>query len=249
MAHRERDEVDTEELVVALRRAARDLTGRRSIRDREQTLDDIVGAAVETVPAADGGGITVTEHGEVVSRHTTDPTITKLAELQADLGEGPCISALHEPPESGIIVADDLAGADGRRWPRFAPLAVEAGHHAMLSVQIAYQPGPRSVALNLYALRAGAFDDDARVTAALFAVEAAVLLFGSEEATHLRRAVDSRDTIGQAKGILMERFGVDDEDAFRMLVRSSQETNLKLVEIARWLHDEACRRSDAAHGS
>jgi len=235
--------VNTEELVVALRRAARELTGRGSMSDRGQTLSDIVEAAVETVPEADAGGITVTTHGQVVSRHTTTPTITKLAELQAELGEGPCISALHEPPENGIIVAQDLDGADGRRWPQFAPLAVEAGYHAMLSVQIAYQPGPTSAALNLYAARAEVFDADARTTAELFAVQAATLLYGCEQAVHLQSAVDSRDVIGQAKGILMERFGVDDEGAFRMLERSSQDTNLKLVKVARWLHDEACRRS------
>ncbi|WP_243418414.1 GAF and ANTAR domain-containing protein [Actinomycetospora cinnamomea] len=234
---------------MALRQAARELTGRHSIRDRELTLRRIVEAAVETVPEADAGGITVTEHGEVVSRHTTSPTITKLAELQAELGEGPCMSALHEPPENGIILAQDLGGADGQRWPQFAPLAVEAGYHAMLSVQIAYQPGPKSAALNLYAVRAQVFDEDARTTAALFAVQAAMLLYGCEQAIHLQRAVDSRDTIGQAKGILMERFGVDDEGAFQMLVRSSQDTNLKLVEVARWLHDEACRRGRVEHGS
>ena len=64
------------------------------------------------------------------------------------------------------------------------------------------------------------------------------LLYGAETAAHLQRAVDSRDLIGQAKGILMEPFKVDDEDAFRMLVKSSQDTNLKPTAVASWLTRE-----------
>jgi AmiR/NasT family two-component response regulator len=60
---------------------------------------------------------------------------------------------------------------------------------------------------------------------------------------HLQQAVDSRDLIGQAKGILMERFKVDDEAAFQMLVKSSQDTNMKLTKVAQWLTTD---RSHAA---
>jgi AmiR/NasT family two-component response regulator len=66
-----------------------------------------------------------------------------------------------------------------------------------------------------------------------------MLLYGSRQATLLQRAVDSRDLIGQAKGILMERFGVGDEAAFQMLVKSSQDTNMKLTAVARWLTESA----------
>jgi hypothetical protein len=232
-----------EALVTSLRQAARELTAKRSIRDLEQTLTEIVTAAVETVPGVDAGGISITQDGEILSRHPTHPAVTKLDRLQAELVEGPCITAIEEPPEDGIVVADDLAGADGERWPRFAPHAVEAGYQAMMSTQLSHEPGRMRAALNLYASGAGPFDADARVTAGLFGVQAAMLLYGSEHAANLQRAVDSRDLIGQAKGILMERFSVDDERAFAMLVRSSQDTNLKLVEVARWLHDEVNDRS------
>ncbi|GAA4776293.1 GAF and ANTAR domain-containing protein [Actinomycetospora chlora] len=232
-----------EALVTSLRQAARELTAKRSIRDMEQTLTEIVTAAVETIPGVDAGGISVTQDGEILSRHPTHPAITKLDRLQAELAEGPCITAIEEPPDDGIVVADDLDGADGERWPRFAPQAVEAGYHSMMSTQLSHEPGRMRAALNLYAGGPASFDADARVTAGLFGVQAAVLLYGSEHATNLQRAVDSRDLIGQAKGILMERFSVDDERAFAMLVRSSQDTNLKLVEVARWLHDEVNSRS------
>jgi hypothetical protein len=234
-----------EALVVALRSAAHDLSAKRSIRDLEQTLTDIVISAVDTVPAVEAGGISITQGREITSRHPTHPAVTKLDQLQSELEEGPCITAIEEPPEDGVVVAQDLAGADGQRWPRFAPQAVEAGYLSMMSTQLSHEPGYMRAALNLYAGAAGAFDADARVTAGLFGVQAAMLLHGSEHASNLQRAVDSRDLIGQAKGILMERFSVDDDAAFQMLVRSSQDTNLKLVEVARWLHDEVIARGRA----
>ncbi|MDD7963971.1 GAF and ANTAR domain-containing protein [Actinomycetospora lemnae] len=239
-----------ESLVSALRQAARDLTATRSIRDVDQTLSEIVHFAVETVPGVEAGGITVIRDGVIESRDPTHPAVTELDQLQSELEEGPCITAVEDPPEDGIVVAQDLEGPDAERWPQFAPRAVKAGYRAMMSSQLSHEPGPLRAALNLYAGGPDAFDADSRLTAGLFGVQAAMLLHGSEQAADLQRAVASRDVIGQAKGILMERFTVDDDAAFRMLVRSSQDTNLKLVEVARWLHDEANRRSTdrgAAH--
>jgi len=69
-----------------------------------------------------------------------------------------------------------------------------------------------------------------------------MLLYGADTAVHLQKAIDSRDLIGQAKGILMERFSLDDEAAFQMLVKSSQDTNMKLTEVARWLTSEVGKR-------
>lgn len=233
-----------ETMLLALRRAARELMDQRSIRDLERTLSGIVEAAVETVPGVDAGGISMTEHDTVVSRAPTDPVITKLDRLQSELHEGPCISAIEQPPENGLIGADDLAGDDAARWPRFAPLAVEAGYRSILSTTLNTDGGVRA-ALNLYGGEADVFDAEARMTAGLFGVEAALLLYGSQHARYLQQAVDSRDVIGQAKGLLMERFAIDDEEAFRMLVRSSQDTNMKLVNVAGWLKSEAIERARA----
>ncbi|MEJ2863063.1 ANTAR domain-containing protein [Actinomycetospora flava] len=235
-------EVD-DALVPALRRAARDLVAQRNIRDLEQILAGIVRAAVDTVHGADAGGISMTEHGTVTSRSPTNDAVTKLDALQSDLYQGPCITAIEEPSEDGVIAADDLDGSDAARWPDFAPQAVEAGYRSVLSTQLNAGPGMRA-ALNLYAGEPHVFDTDARTTAGLFGVQAALLIYGSEQAFHLQRAVDNRDVIGQAKGILMERFTVDPDEAFQMLVRSSQETNIKLAEVARWLQNEAMQRRE-----
>ena len=221
-------------LVAALRVAAADLVGRRSIRDLEETLAQIVRAAVQTVPGVAAGTISMTQHGRVDSLHPTSDAVRRIDEVQHGLGEGPCLTALSDAPPNGIVIADDLAGDDAARWPRFAPRAVEAGFRSMMSLQLSAENGRRA-ALNLYAGEPAAFDPDARLTAGLFGVQAAMLLYGSEQAAHLDRALATRDLIGQAKGILMERFEVDDEDAFQMLVTSSQDTNVKLVDVARWL--------------
>jgi hypothetical protein len=223
-----------EQLVVALRQAARELAGRRSIRDLEETLRQIVVSAVQTVPGVDAGSISMTQDGRVETRHPTSAEIGKLDEVQSELHEGPCITALEEPPPSGLVVARDFAGADVERWPRFAPRAIEAGYRALMSTQLSAD-GRMRAALNLYSATPDAFDDESRTMAGLFGVQASMLLYGSSTATNLQRAVDSRDLIGQAKGILMERFGVDDDAAFQMLVRSSQDTNMKLTAVAQWL--------------
>ena len=239
------EDPDHERLVKSLRSAAERLTENRSIRDLEVTLSKLVHAAVDTIPRVDGGGISRTEQGTVRSSHATDDQIYELDQLQSELGQGPCITAADDPPEAGIVTAQDLAGADGERWPAFSPRCVRTGFRSMLSVQLSLH-GRRRSALNLYSRHLGTFDASAELTAGLFGVQAATLLHGADHAADLGRALASRDVIGQAKGILMERFTVDDAEAFQMLVDSSQETNVKLVDVAAWLAAEArSRRAEA----
>ena len=223
-------------LVVALRAAARELASSRSIRDLEQTLEQIVASAVATIPGVDAGSISMTEHGRIETRCPTSEAIGKLDDTQSELREGPCITAIEDPPEDGTVLARDLAGDDAERWPRFAPHVVEAGYRALMSTQLSVNGGLRA-ALNLYSATPDAFDRYARTLAGLFGIEAAMLLYGADTAVHLQAAVDSRDLIGQAKGILMERFKIDGDGAFQMLVKSSQDTNMKLTAVAQWLVD------------
>jgi hypothetical protein len=229
----------TDQLVVSLRRSAQALAARRSIRDMEETLRAIVASAVDTVPGIDAGSISQTMDGRVETRYHTSEAIGKLDNAQSELHEGPCISAIEDPPDSGVVIANDFASdEDAARWPRFAPRAVGAGYRALISTQLSTKGGPRA-ALNLYSTTPNAFDDRTRTTAALFGVQAAVLLYGSDTASHLQHAIDSRDLIGRAKGILIERFRIDDDAAFQMLVTSSQDTNMKLTAVAEWLVKEA----------
>jgi hypothetical protein len=234
------DPNQSDQLVIALRTAARGLVTRRSIDDLEATLGQIVLSAVETVPGVDAGSISMTRDGVVETRHPTSPEIGKLDRAQGELCEGPCITALTDPAEDGVVLARDLAGEDATRWPKFAPRAVESGFRSLMSTQLSAAQNMRA-ALNLYARAPDAFDEQARTIAGLFGIQAGVLLYGSDRATHLKHAIDSRDVIGQAKGILMTRYAIDDDQAFQMLVSSSQETNVKLVDVSRWLAAEAAQ--------
>jgi GAF domain len=161
-----------EHLVVALRHVADDLTRRRTIRDTDRTLRLIVASAVETVPGVDAGSISKTEHGRIETRQPTSEAIGELDDLQSRLHEGPCISAIEEPPESGILVAQDLAGGDAERWPRYAPHVVGAEFRGLMSTQLSTADGPRA-ALNLYSREPNAFDEDSRTMAGLFGAQAA----------------------------------------------------------------------------
>lgn len=234
---------EDEQLVIALRAAARELAEHRSIRDLEQTLGQIVASAVHTIPRVDAGSISMYRDGRIETRHPSSEEIGRLDNTQSELHQGPCITAIDDPPESGIVVAQDLAGADAERWPRFAPHVIEAGYRALMSTQLSLDQGGGRAALNLYSATPDAFDSHARTLAGLFGIQAALLLYGSQQAALLQRAVDSRDLIGQAKGILMERFKADPETAFQMLVKSSQETNLKLTAVAQWLTENAGTRA------
>jgi ANTAR domain len=237
----EQEQEREHDLVDALRTASRALVDRRGAGDVDQALGRIVSAAVDTVPGADQGSVSIIRGRRIESRHATQDDIRKLDELQNDLEDGPCVSAIEEPPERGALLAEDLAGADAERWPLFAPRVVDAGYRAMASVSLSTAQGTRA-ALNLYAHAPSSFDAYSCHVAELFAIQAAVLLFGASRAEELQHAVDTRDVIGQAKGILMERFVLDDSSAFALLAESSQRTNMKLVDVARWLAVEAADR-------
>lgn len=213
------------------------------IDNLDETLSTIVAEAVETIPGVIAGGISILEQDGISSRIPTSATIKELDELQTQLNEGPCITAAVEPADDGVIITQDLAEPpDTDRWPRFAPRAVEHGYRSMMSTQLTTGDGGIHASLNMYSPAPQTFDESARMMAGLFGVQAALLLYGAEHAAHKSEALNSRDVIGQAKGVLMERFDVDADRAFQTLVRSSQDTNVKLVEIARWLTSESTRR-------
>ena len=110
-----------DQVLVALRNAASDLAGRRSIRDLEETLRQIVASAVDSIPGVDAGSISITEHGRIETRHPTSEAIGKLDDTQSQLREGPCITALEDPPPCGLVVAADFAGATPSAGPGSRP--------------------------------------------------------------------------------------------------------------------------------
>lgn len=228
----------TDQITAALRTAARDLMDEGNFHDRELLLSRVVSAAVDTVPGADAGGISMVTDGHLDSYTPAGGGATELDRLQGELQEGPCITAIEEPPDGGVVVADDLSDSDGDRWPRFAPQAVEQGYRSMLGVQLSPQPEMQT-ALNLYSCRPRAFDEHAQMTAGLFGSQAATLMYGAEQARQLQVGIEGRETIALAKGVLIERHGVSGDEAFQMLVTSSHRTAIGLLDLATWVVGEA----------
>ena len=204
----------------------------------EQILERLTVAAVTSVPGADYAGLTMRENGELVSRAPSHPQISDVDQLQVSFGEGPCVDAVT-PGTSVRVIVEDFA--DESRWPQFAPAAAGHGIRSLLSFTMAPSEAPPG-ALNLYSTRPHAFDAESQAVGATFALQAAIAIYGAETIAGLERALQTRDVIGRAKGILMERFRLDDQQAFDLLVRSSQETNTKLVEVAKWLSAETATR-------
>ena len=199
----------------------------QSERDTGAMLDDLVRAAVAIIPGAEEASISVvTGRTQVTSQHPTSELPARVDALQTEVGQGPCLDAAYE---HRTVRVPDMAREE--RWPRFARRAAEAGAASMLSFQL-YVEADDLGALNLYNHAPDAFDDESEQVGLLFASHAAVAFADARAIDHLQRAVDGRDLIGQAKGMLMERYGLDPDQAFRVLTRVSQNSHRKLHDVA-----------------
>jgi GAF domain-containing protein len=198
--------------------------------DVEGTLQAITAAAVEVVPHAQECSITyVIGRSRVEPRAATSDVPQQVDRLQERVGQGPCLDAAWE---ADVVRVDDVATDD--RWPDFGREAAALGVGSMLCFQL-FVLGDQLGAMNLYAGRPGAFDDEDQDVGHVLAAHAAVAVAGAEHEQNLRSAVASRDVIGQAKGILMERYKITADQAFGLLAQVSQELNRKLVDVAREL--------------
>jgi GAF domain-containing protein len=207
--------------------------GLRAEDNRDGTLRAIVHGALDLVPAANWAGITLIQGKRVTVEASSHYLVFELEQLQSDFGEGPCVSAIRQ---QRTIRVTDLAKPD-QPWPHFAATAVERGVRSMMSLRLFLRQETLG-ALNLYAAQPNAFAPDAEILADLVAQHAAVALAGATHEHHLNVALVNRDVLGQAKGILMQRDGLTALQAFQLLVRASQDTNMKIADVARWLITE-----------
>ena len=231
------------DLARTLEEAARGLLARGEEDGVEHTLGLVVHGAIQTVPHVEQAGISLVERsGRVEAYVPSSEVVRELDELQNELGEGPCLDSIWA--EQRTLVEDMAQATD--RWPRYLQAARERGIGSLMSFQLFAEKGSAG-ALNLYASEPNVFDESTADAGRLFAAQAALVLHGAQHVQGLRIALESRDVIGQAKGILMERFGVGQAQAFSMLVESSQHTNMKLVKVAEWLAGEVEKRGGAAN--
>jgi GAF domain-containing protein len=196
------------------------------------TLQSIVEAAPKVVPGARWAGISLVQGTKIVSEVPTSRAVAELDQLQSDLNQGPCLTALRE---YHTVHIDDMRTET--RWPDFGREAQQRGMLSMLSFQL-FVRSENLGALNLYSDEPGAFSEDSFLVGEILAQHAAVAMIGSAAETQFENALATRDVIGQAKGMLMQRDNLTGLQAFSLLTRASQQTNIKLVDVARWLVNE-----------
>lgn len=200
--------------------------------DTPATLRSIVDAAIMLVPGTRWAGISLIRKQQVIPEAPSDLLVAELDQLQTDLSEGPCLSALRD---HHTIHINDMAAET--RWPRFVRAATERGIRSLLAFQL-FVREENLGALNLYSDGVAAFTDESVVIGELLAQHAAVAMVGAAARTQFQSALASRDAIGQAKGILMHRDRLTAFEAFELMVRTSQSLNMKVVNIAHWLIDD-----------
>lgn len=203
-------------------------------RGQEDTLEQVVARCLEVVVAADGAGLTLRRsRGRLETVGATDDRAARVDSAQYDTGEGPCLdSALSREPH---LVQDT---ATDPRWPRWGAQAAALGVRSVISVQLpalpsAADPTPNPVgAINLYARTPGAFSREDLDLAEVYATHAALAMDAARLVDGLERAVRSRHLIGAAQGMLMQRYGLDLDQAFQVLLRWSSHRNQPLRELA-----------------
>ncbi|WP_234974376.1 GAF and ANTAR domain-containing protein [Williamsia sterculiae] len=193
----------------------------------ESSLAVIAEAGADSVPASQASSITLVDRAGVVQTPIFVGELARQADdLQRTLGEGPCIRSAMDLE---TVVIDDTT--TDPRWPRFGPAVAELGVRSMVCCGL-YVDNNGYGALNFHSRSPGAFDAESVSFAELFAAHAAVAFSAAKEAEQIRAALTNRDIIGQAKGMIMERYGLDSEAAFSLLARLSQDSNVKLYEVA-----------------
>lgn len=204
----------------------------------ERTLETVVGLSVTTLPGCDAAGITLRVDGEHRTAAASDLYTLEIDKIQYESAEGPCLTALERGEEQQI---EDVSTES--RWPEFGRRAAKSGFRSGASFPLRMNDSPG--ALNLYAKSERAFDGFSLAIAEVFAKQASIALENAhiyaaarQLGDQLNDALKTRDVIGQAKGILMEREGISDGEAFEMLKTISQHSNVKLRDVANRLVEE-----------
>ena len=214
--------------------AARTLYTPRSLKD---TLQTIVEVACNSVPGFDHVGIATLERkGNIETRAFTGDLVLPLDKMQYGLREGPCAAVLQG---TEAVSVSNLQHE--QRWPDYVPQALQAGVRSQMAVKL-YLDDDTLGGINFYSTISDDVSDDAQALARLFATHAVIALGHAQEREALNEGLQTRRVIGQAIGILMERYEMNEDRAFAFLIRASSHGNIKLRTIAQELVDEANSR-------
>jgi GAF domain-containing protein len=205
--------------------AAREMAQEQSTHD---TLEHAVGLAAQLIAGCDMAGISVVHKDRIDTPVATDETMRAVDEAQFTMKQGPCFDALQNDE---VVTSNDLA--QDKRWPQWGPRMADEGNlHSSLSFRL-FTTGDSLGALNLYSRQRHGFSSEDVDNGLALAAQVAVALSAAQTEDQLKGGLISRTVIGQAQGILMERYKLDADRAFRVLVRFSNALEVKLHEVAR----------------
>nr|WP_238332249.1 GAF and ANTAR domain-containing protein [Kribbella jejuensis] len=197
----------------------------------EETIQAVVEFAIQALNCAYAGVALRHRGGGLEIPAVTDPVVAEIYQFQTAGGDGPLVLCMEE---RATVLVPDLE--QDTRWVDWAKKVLELGVRSVLDVPLWTSSGPLGV-LGLYSKEPDAFGPDDIAVAYILARHAAVAVASARREEHLKVAVDARKLVGQAMGILMERYNLDSDQAFQVLRRYSQDTNTKLREVAQHLID------------
>jgi len=200
----------------------------------EETVDAVVQFALQALNCTYAGVALYSRGSQAEIAAVTDPVVRDVYDLQLSTQNGPLVTALRN--RSTVLIRDTTADD---RWPEWAAKVAALGVRSVLDVPLATGDAGRATVgvLGLYSPFPDAFTEDDEAIAHILARHASVALASARHEESMAQAVDARKLVGQAMGILMERFDVDDDRAFAILKRYSQDTNTKLRDVAQQLID------------
>jgi GAF domain-containing protein len=210
------------ELIAA---AARGMQGES---DPQTTMKKACELGLELVHGAQAAGISfVRTDQRIDTPAATDELVRRIDELQYEHGQGPCLDAIRDLE---VVGSPDVAEDD--RWSSWGPAAAEeTGVRSMLCFRL-FTYGDTLGALSFYSKQSDAFGDQDREHGLAIAAHAAIAVAAAREIDQLRAGMDSRTVIGQAQGMLIERYALTPEAAFAVLTRVSSHSNRKLRDVA-----------------
>jgi GAF domain-containing protein len=200
----------------------------------EETIDAVVQFALQALSCTYAGVALYARGSPPEVAAVTDPVVADVYTLQINNQNGPLVTALRD--RTPILIRDTLTDD---RWPEWAEKVAGLGVRSVLDVPLATGNETRATVgvLGLYSDRPDAFSQDDEAIAHILARHASVAVASARHEETMAQAVDARKLVGQAMGILMERFDVDGDRAFAILKRYSQDTNTKLRDVAQQLID------------
>lgn len=179
------------------------------------------------VDADEAGIMLVHAKGRIETPAATGSVVDHAHQLQAKFNEGPCLDAVKGGDDTYLVINT----AEDPRWPKWGPAAADLGYFSAIGASLETR-ARRIGSLNLYAHRPNAFSESDAETVKWLATHASVAMASAAEQAGLRTALGNRTLIGQAEGVLMRAFGINEHQAFAYLQRLSQDSNVKLTTIA-----------------